>query len=179
MSEVPTLQLCPEPPTPPKHYQGPHPIAPEEALRRLQAELELVVDHLAAFPINGDTATNQIKNIIWLLTGRSREYREMQKLRMKKAKPKKPRICEPRDTISMEVSPATYRRQLLRKGGCRCPYCDCKLNIDNSTIDHVLPKSKGGDNSPANMILACERCNQIKSNRTPEQWAADILAVVE
>jgi 5-methylcytosine-specific restriction endonuclease McrA len=35
-----------------------------------------------------------------------------------------------------------------------------------ATIDHVIPKSKGGDDSMDNLVLACTACNGAKGNRT-------------
>jgi 5-methylcytosine-specific restriction endonuclease McrA len=37
------------------------------------------------------------------------------------------------------------------------------------TIDHVIPKSKGGDDSWENMVAACLPCNNRKGNRSPEE----------
>lgn len=39
----------------------------------------------------------------------------------------------------------------------------------NLTIDHIIPRSKGGNNSWTNLITCCNRCNNLKDNKTPEQ----------
>ena len=176
MSEVPTLSISPESTLPAKHYRGPDPIIPEDAIRLLQEEIERSIDLLVTHPVNGASVTGHINILMKLLTGKSTKKR-------KKAygKPEKPVLenYEPRDTIPMFVSVSSYRRQLLRKGNCTCSYCGCKLGLDSSTIDHVIPKAQGGKDIPSNLILSCQRCNQIKGSRTPQEWAADILAVVE
>jgi 5-methylcytosine-specific restriction endonuclease McrA len=57
------------------------------------------------------------------------------------------------------------RRGVLRRDNHRCGYCGKAA----STIDHVLPRSRGGDNSWTNTVAACGRCNGRKSNRTPSE----------
>lgn len=59
-----------------------------------------------------------------------------------------------------------------RKSG-RCAYCQSMAT--NATIDHIWPKGQGGPDTPENVVLACRACNESKANRTPQQWAADIL----
>lgn len=55
----------------------------------------------------------------------------------------------------------------------RCAYCGSTPIVDESltelTIDHVRPKSKGGEDRTTNCIPACQRCNQQKSS---EDWVA-------
>ena len=57
------------------------------------------------------------------------------------------------------------RRGVLRRDSHRCGYCGKSA----STIDHILPRSRGGENSWRNTVAACERCNQRKGNRTPAE----------
>lgn len=45
-----------------------------------------------------------------------------------------------------------------------CWYCGLKLTIETSTLDHVVPRSKGGLNSN-NTVLACKTCNAEKGSR--------------
>ena len=54
-----------------------------------------------------------------------------------------------------------------------CVYCGRVAK--NLTKDHVVPKSKGGATGASNIVLACKPCNQVKADRTPAQWAQDIL----
>ena len=51
-------------------------------------------------------------------------------------------------------------------------HCDRKLMVDTSgealgpiTIEHILPRNHGGDNSVTNLALACKRCNNVKGYR--------------
>lgn len=54
---------------------------------------------------------------------------------------------------------------VLKRDGYVCGYC----SEQGSTIDHVLPQSKGGKNTWMNTVAACQPCNAKKGNRTPEQ----------
>ena len=65
------------------------------------------------------------------------------------------------------------RRGVLRRDGHRCAYCDKSA----STIDHVLPRSRGGADSWENLVACCLRCNNVKGDRTPQEmnWSLRII----
>jgi len=50
----------------------------------------------------------------------------------------------------------------------KCYWCECKLTLNNSTVDHVIPLSKGGLDHSNNRVLACEPCNKARGNWMPE-----------
>jgi CRISPR/Cas system Type II protein with McrA/HNH and RuvC-like nuclease domain len=50
-----------------------------------------------------------------------------------------------------------------------CQYCDKKLTQKLATIDHILPKSRGGGNTWENTVTACIPCNNKKDCRTPAE----------
>ncbi|MCX7877149.1 MAG: HNH endonuclease [Ignavibacteria bacterium] len=59
------------------------------------------------------------------------------------------------------------RKNILRRDNHRCQYC---LRSDVPlTIDHIIPKSKGGDDSWENLVTACIKCNNKKGDRTPDE----------
>ncbi|PRY87957.1 HNH endonuclease [Mongoliibacter ruber] len=58
------------------------------------------------------------------------------------------------------------RANLFRRDGNVCQYCGSKKQL---TIDHVIPKSKGGKTNWANLVTACHRCNVLKGDKSPEQ----------
>lgn len=62
--------------------------------------------------------------------------------------------------------PPVNRREVLRRDHYSCQYCGSTKNL---TLDHVLPRSKGGKHSWDNVVIACERCNSRKGDRTPLQ----------
>lgn len=59
------------------------------------------------------------------------------------------------------------RKNILRRDSYKCSYCgrgDLPL-----TIDHVVPRAKGGSDSWENLVCACTLCNNKKGDRTPEE----------
>lgn len=66
------------------------------------------------------------------------------------------------------------RKNLHRRDSFRCQYCGRK-NIE-LTIDHIIPKSRGGSDSWENLITACVQCNNRKGNRTPEEANMPLLS---
>lgn len=56
------------------------------------------------------------------------------------------------------------RHAIRGSGGCRCYICGRGLTIDTMTIDHVIPRSKGGGNTFDNLMACCLGCNQEKGN---------------
>ena len=61
--------------------------------------------------------------------------------------------------------PAWSRPGVLVRDGHRCGYCGGTA----TTIDHLLPRSRGGSNSWRNTVAACGGCNQRKGDRTPAE----------
>ena len=57
------------------------------------------------------------------------------------------------------------RRGVLRRDDHRCGYCGKSA----ATIDHVMPRSRGGRDSWENLIACCLKCNNAKSDRTPQE----------
>ncbi len=64
---------------------------------------------------------------------------------------------------------AFSRRNVFKRDSFMCQYCGCKPGSEELTIDHVMPRSRGGLSSWTNCVLACIDCNTRKANRTPEQ----------
>lgn len=59
------------------------------------------------------------------------------------------------------------RKNILRRDSFKCAYCgrgDLPL-----TLDHVIPKARGGDDSWENLVSACIKCNNKKGDRTPHE----------
>ncbi|MGJ3249044.1 MAG: HNH endonuclease [Elainellaceae cyanobacterium] len=59
------------------------------------------------------------------------------------------------------------RRNILSRDAHSCQYCS--YTGDDLTLDHVVPRSRGGIDSWENMVTACVRCNVRKGNRTPRE----------
>jgi 5-methylcytosine-specific restriction endonuclease McrA len=58
------------------------------------------------------------------------------------------------------------RKNLYRRDGYTCQYCGAHPPLQDLSIDHVVPRSRGGHSSWENCVLACIRCNRKKANRT-------------
>ncbi len=61
------------------------------------------------------------------------------------------------------------RRNLYKRDRYTCQYCGRQPDTSELTIDHVLPRSRGGHSSWDNCVLACVKCNSRKANRTPRE----------
>ena len=61
------------------------------------------------------------------------------------------------------------RRNVFWRDKYICQYCGNKFNYHQLTMDHVVPKSKGGHRTWNNIVSACRKCNGKKSNKTPKQ----------
>lgn len=61
----------------------------------------------------------------------------------------------------------------LGRHGLKCHYCG---HIGALTFDHVLPRSKGGDNSAENLVPCCYSCNSAKGSKTYDVFVEDRLA---
>lgn len=59
----------------------------------------------------------------------------------------------------------TRKRRRLLKANPRCAYCGCDLSRHTATLDHVVPRSKGGTDSIENLVLACQPCNVQKADK--------------
>ncbi|OZH54670.1 HNH endonuclease [Hydrocoleum sp. CS-953] len=68
--------------------------------------------------------------------------------------------------------PPVNRREVLKRDHHRCQYCGTTKRL---TLDHVIPRSKGGKHSWDNVVTACERCNAFKGNRTPTEAGMKLL----
>ena len=64
------------------------------------------------------------------------------------------------------------RRNIMRRDNFTCMYCGSKNDL---TIDHVLPKSRGGKDVWENLTTACEKCNVKKRSRTPQEAGMPIF----
>lgn len=61
------------------------------------------------------------------------------------------------------------RRTVLARDGYTCQYCGARPDKSDLTMDHVVPRSRGGRSSWENVVTACTRCNQRKGRHTPEE----------
>jgi len=75
----------------------------------------------------------------------------------------------------MRTSRATQAAADQRDEGT-CAYCGEETTQNpgprQKNYDHVYPRSRGGDDSPDNVVVSCRTCNLQKGARTPSEWNA-------
>ncbi len=68
---------------------------------------------------------------------------------------------------------AFNRKNVFRRDDHRCQYCS--KHVPDLTLDHVLPRSRGGPTSWENVVACCKQCNAKKRDRTPEEAKMHLL----
>ncbi len=69
----------------------------------------------------------------------------------------------------------TSRARILMRDKYRCQYCGKKGTAFDLTLDHIVPKSKGGRSLAENLVAACHQCNNRKADRTPAEARMPLL----
>lgn len=67
------------------------------------------------------------------------------------------------------------RRNLFARDDHRCQYCGLRFSTSELSIDHVIPRSRGGGTSWENVVCCCLRCNTKKGGRTPAEARMHLL----
>jgi 5-methylcytosine-specific restriction endonuclease McrA len=67
------------------------------------------------------------------------------------------------------------RRNIILRDGSRCQYCGDRFESSELTLDHVIPRSRGGRNEWSNLVAACKKDNHRKADRTPEEAGMKLL----
>ncbi|MFV8054607.1 HNH endonuclease [Mycobacterium sp. 48b] len=73
--------------------------------------------------------------------------------------------------VPYRVRHRVSRVGILERDRYTCAYC----GGHGDTLDHVVPESRGGDNTWLNLVAACAPCNGRKGNRTPEEAGMRML----
>ena len=72
--------------------------------------------------------------------------------------------------------PCTRKNILLRDEN-RCQYCAKHFREAELTIDHVIPRSKGGKSTWNNVVAACKACNQKKGDLLPDKSPVSLIGL--
>jgi hypothetical protein len=64
--------------------------------------------------------------------------------------------------------PSLTKEMLLARDRHVCAYCAQRFRAEQLDLEHIVPKSKGGEDSWMNLVAACKACNNRKAARTPE-----------
>jgi len=67
------------------------------------------------------------------------------------------------------------RKNILKRDNYQCQYCGSRSA--GMTVDHIVPKMRGGRDAWDNLVAACIRCNNKKGNMTPDEASMPLLTV--
>ncbi|ADG67037.1 HNH endonuclease [Planctopirus limnophila DSM 3776] len=68
------------------------------------------------------------------------------------------------------------RRNIFLRDENRCQYCGKKFSLHKLSLDHVMPKSRGGPTSWENIVCSCLDCNVRKGGRTPHEAGMKLMS---
>lgn len=94
-----------------------------------------------------------------------------------------PSVCLPAPSVIrlLEYIHIPYERKSLSKKNVllrdhnTCQYCSRVISPHDLTIDHVVPRSRGGSSGWENLVACCRPCNNRKGDRTPEEARMRLL----
>lgn len=72
-------------------------------------------------------------------------------------------------------SRALSRKNILLRDRNTCQYCGRLASAPELTLDHVVPRSRGGKSTWENLVACCKPCNHQKSDRSPAEAGMDLL----
>lgn len=80
------------------------------------------------------------------------------------------------DYVNIPYSTANLTRgNVFRRDHYTCQYCGEMLSKDYETLDHIIPKCRGGKHSWKNVVACCKQCNARKADNTPEEANMPLL----
>lgn len=71
--------------------------------------------------------------------------------------------------------PVATKKNICLRDNHTCQYCGRRFHPAALTLDHVMPRSRGGRNTWENLVAACNPCNRRKDNRTPEEAGMPLI----
>ena len=72
--------------------------------------------------------------------------------------------------LSPKLARKRFRESIFEEWNWHCAYCDRQLDNQTATIDHIIPKHKGGHNTRNNLVCSCQPCNQKKGSSAWKNW---------
>ena len=73
-------------------------------------------------------------------------------------------------TMTSPEAKRLWRRALKEHFGCTCVYCGETYDLSELTLDHVRPRTHGGETTNSNLVPACTHCNQDKGSDEWQGW---------
>ena len=72
-----------------------------------------------------------------------------------------------------------WRRAIKEHFNCTCVYCGESYALSELTLDHVHPKTLGGEDITSNLVPACVKCNQSKGSNNWLSWMRDTYGTTQ
>jgi len=130
--------------------------------KELQSSVE---DLLRTQLLEAETRILQLEREVAMLRGQFPAHGPAPKLVAPKVRAKLcASLCAP--AVKGPVTPTT-RNYIYEAFHGRCFYCNDFMEEHQGTMDHQIPKSKGGRNHRSNLVLSCRGCNNAKGDRMP------------
>jgi len=82
-------------------------------------------------------------------------------------------------TMTSSDSKRLWRRAIKEHFKCTCVYCGETYDFNQLTLDHVKPRSKGGQDLTNNVVCACKRCNQDKGSLNWLDWMRSTFGITD
>jgi 5-methylcytosine-specific restriction endonuclease McrA len=70
---------------------------------------------------------------------------------------------------------ATRRQRVYRRDNGRCRFCGVALSRNEFTLDHLLPRCRGGPDWDVNLVVACTACNNEKGDKAIDEVNMELL----
>lgn len=77
----------------------------------------------------------------------------------------------------IRTNPLLTNEALFARDQYQCLYCGHQFPFEGLSRDHVVPKSRGGDDRWENVVTACRRCNQFKGDRLLNEISLELIAL--
>lgn len=89
---------------------------------------------------------------------------------------KKPSIVRLRNNHTVRRTLHYSKAAIWHRDNHQCQYCGVKIDYRTRSIDHIVPRRRGGRNTFTNTVACCKPCNQAKRDRTPDEAGMLLLS---
>ena len=141
----------------------------ESDRRRQDVQSKVLVLNTTFLPIN---ICSWRRAIVLLFKGKA-DGIENSKKKINSGKYTLPLVIKLKDYVPVPYNGVVFtRKNIFLRDNYTCQYCG---RTGNLTIDHIIPKSKGGEDIWENVVACCIRCNNKKSDRLPEEEGMKLI----
>jgi 5-methylcytosine-specific restriction endonuclease McrA len=120
---------------------------------------------LSAAPLSTLTWQESIK-LVWLDRINVLEWHEDWQVHSPNVTMTVPSVIMTRDFVKRRTNTSFNRSNVYCRDNYICQYCKQMFSYKDLTLDHVIPKSKGGKTEWTNVVSACRKCNNDKASHT-------------